>query len=101
MLRAAKQYYDSRLEESFEVKKMRRKISRSSVLRHEDQPSFLQISDELTALIFNEEQFGYLSIFRLSNEQLSNHIASLINNKPLKHEIQAIPHLEKPRQVRL
>lgn len=80
---------------------MRRKISRSSVLRHAEQPGFLQISDELTAQIFNEEQFGYLSVFRISNEQLSDHVASLINNKPLKHEILNVQEFDRNRQVRL
>lgn len=82
ILRAARKYYDAKLETLHHVKAVRRKESRSNKIPHNTK-TFMDCSDGLAKDLFkNVSEMLSLKLF-----DLSDHLAALINSKPIKEEL--------------
>jgi hypothetical protein len=90
VLRAARAYYDHKLEFAFGFKKLRRKISRSNCLDPALNKGFVPYMDLLTDQIFQEE---LLQLFKVSRESVSNHLAALVCPKAFQSELEDLAPL--------
>jgi hypothetical protein len=84
VLRAARAYYDHKLELVFGFKKLRRKISRSHCLDPSLNKGFVHYMDLLTEQVFQDE---LLQLFKVSRESMSNHLAALVCPKAFQSEL--------------
>lgn len=84
VLRASRAYYDHRLEFCFEFKKLRRKISRSTILDPTLNKGFIFYMDQLTEKMFPD---ALLELFGVSRVSMSNHLAGLVCPKAFQTEL--------------
>jgi hypothetical protein len=75
VLRATRAYYDHKLEYSFEFKKLRRRISRSTILDPKLNKGFVYYMDQLTEKMF---PIQLLELFKVDKVSLSNHLAAIV-----------------------
>lgn len=90
LLRAAKYFYDHVFEEYFKLKKTRRLVSRHTSSGEKNMPKFLNGIDTLTMLMFNWKPL--LTGLQVKYVCLANHLSALINNKPIRVEIEQVLH---------
>lgn len=75
ILRASRAYYDHKLEYCFEFKKIRRKISRSTILDPAMNKGFIYYMDLLTDKMFPSE---LLAVFKISRSSMTDHLSALV-----------------------
>jgi hypothetical protein len=75
VLRATRAYYDHKLEFTYEFKKLRRRISRSTILDPKLNKGFVYYMDQLTEKMF---PIQLLELFKVDKVSLSNHLAAIV-----------------------
>jgi hypothetical protein len=90
VLRAAKYFYDHVFEDYFQLKKTRRLVSRHTGSGEKNMPKFLIGIDTLTMVLFNWKPL--LTGLGVKYHGLANHLSALINNKPIRAEIEQVLH---------
>jgi hypothetical protein len=87
VLRAARAYYDHKLEFTHNFKRLRRKIARSSVLDPALNKGYVFYMDLLTEKVFPKE---LMDLFKISKESLSNHLSALVCPKAFQSELEEL-----------
>lgn len=84
VLRATRAYYDHMLEFSFEFKKLRRRISRSTILDPKLNKGFVYYMDQLTEKMF---PIQLLELFKVNKLSMSNHLVAMVCPKAFQTEL--------------